>query len=176
VMSCRMFVMLCRLTMMASLVSGRNLNPWLNSIHGAVPVCVTVWPLEVADTDTCCPWATFVTLQTNVPETNEQPIASGFTVAPVTIKVIGNFLGDPVSWAMLEMMFPWYVPGARPDGATETVIEKAVVPVVGVTESHAWSVVRVVNQWHVGTPAGGGQGELSCAPVLWPEGMAPPCV
>jgi hypothetical protein len=38
---------------------------------------------------------------------------------------------------MVEMMFPWYVPGARPVGATETVIEKAVVPVVGVTESHA---------------------------------------
>jgi hypothetical protein len=94
----------------------------------------------------------------------------------VTVKVTGIRMGDPVSSVAVAMMLPVWTPAASPVGLTDTLVVSDVAPAGELIDNQGWSVVSSVGQWQMGTPAGGGQGEVSQIVRLLPAGSAEPAV
>ena len=76
----------------------------------------------------------------------------------------------------MAITFPVWTPGAKPVGSTVTMVIRDVAPAEELTEIQAWSVVRTAGQWHRGTPACGGHGEVSPIATLWAAGSERPAV
>jgi hypothetical protein len=94
----------------------------------------------------------------------------------VMLKVMGIRMGDPASCVAVAMTFPVYTPAAMPAGLTDTLVVCDVVPVGELIDNQDWSVVSAVGQWQMGTPVGGGQGEVSQIVRLRAAGSVEPAV